>query len=63
MNQTLVLQGFYHFCGLNSGLGDCGKILGTVTHKYRRCESETVDKCRDADPTCLSLPCIAGAAG
>gem|GEM_PF-5678395 len=20
MNQTLVLQGFYHFCGLNSGL-------------------------------------------
>gem|GEM_PF-6771378 len=20
MNQTLVLQGFYHFCGLNSGI-------------------------------------------
>jgi len=40
MNQTLVLQGFYHFCGLNSGLEvleleRCGGGVARVVDKFR----------------------------
>jgi|GEM_PF-4384856 len=38
MNQTLVLQGFYHFCGLNSGLEKkATRLFHWATSRSARC--------------------------
>jgi len=49
MNQTLVLQGFYHFCGLNSGLIRGYVEIAGVRDTLRGARAEISNKTKRGD--------------